>query len=157
MTNVIDIALPPFSDSKSIFTIKKVVFADRYTNGTFVGAPITPLIRIGAYELRLFIYEGISEQYQLILTNYNGTFIWFSKTERGWYSLTNVLAQKELIDQIVSAPYFLQCLDELICVKQIIPLPQSYIGSSTSSPISERHKSEAFCGNAFIRRYNKWI
>jgi hypothetical protein len=160
MTITIDEILPSTqTDVKSIFTIKKMVLADKQVNGSFVGEPIQPQIRIGALEVRLFVYQNISPQYQLILTNYNGTLIWFSKDTKGWYTITNLLSQKDVIDYILKAPYFVECIEELICVHQtgITPLPQGYIGSCTSNRASEAHRDKAYCGDAYLRKHNKWV
>jgi hypothetical protein len=165
MTSLIDstpLILPSSqTDTKSIFTIRKMVLADKDIHGSFVGQPTQPLVRIGALEVRLFIYEGLSPQYQLILTNWNGQLIWFSYTLpiRGWYTLTNILSQRDLVDSLLTHPYIYECIEELIYIQKNIevPLPPGYIGSGTSNRASERHKDKSYCGDAIRRKISKWI
>lgn len=154
-TGMID-SLP--STSVSIFKLKKMVFADKEIHGSFVGQPTQPQIRIGAYEVRLFVYENKSPQYQLILTNFNGKLIWFSDKERGWYTLTEITSQRDFIDELLIYPGVTECIEDIICLQQVIstPIPQGYIGSVTSSRISERHYGKAYCGDALRRKVDKW-
>lgn len=165
MTSLIDsnASILPSSqtDTKSIFTIRKMVLADKDIHGSFVGCSTQPLIRIGAMEVRLFVYESISPQYQLILTNWNGQLIWFSYTPpiRGWYTLTNILTQRDLVDSLLTHPYIYECIEDLICIEKDIevPLPSGYIGSGTSNRASERHRGKAYCGDSIRRKISKWI
>ncbi len=152
-TGMID-SLP--STSVSIFKLKKMVFADKEIHGSFVGQPTQPQIRIGAYEVRLFVYENKSPQYQLILTNFNGKLIWFSDKERGWYTLTEITSQRDFIDELLIYPGVTECI--IICLQQVIStsIPQGYISSVTSSRISERHYGKAYCGDALRRKVDKW-
>lgn len=143
--------------SKSIITIKKMVLADKEVIGSFVGESIQPQIRIGGYELRLFIYENKSPQYQLILTNFNGKLIWFNRDQKGWFSLTNILSQRDVIDDLLKHPNLINCIEQLICVKETpLPLPLHYLGSVSSNRLSETHRGKAYCGDAIRRKIEKW-
>lgn len=160
MTTVISNSILPSTqiDNKSIFTIKKMVLADKEVYGSFVGQSISPQIRIGAYEVRLFIYENESPQYQLILTNFNGKLIWFSNKDKGWFTLTNITPQRDFIDYIIQYPGVTECIEEVICVHDTspIPTPPTYIGSVTSGRIEQKYYGKVYCGDDLIRKINKW-
>lgn len=163
MTVVIDNNTLPSTqmNSKSIFTIRRMVLADRDVQGSFVGSPLTPLIRVGGLEVRLFTYEGQTPQYQLILTNFHGKLIWFRHDPPtcGWYTLTNVLTQRSLIDSLLCESTIVECIERHICESQtqLLPTPPNSIGSTTVGRISERHKGKAYCGFELKREHIKWV
>lgn len=162
MTSVITNTLPSTqTNSKSIFTIRKMVLADKDIQGSFVGEPTYPQIRIGALEVRLFTYEGTHPQYQLILTNFNGKLIWFSKEAPtpvpGWYTITNLLSQRSMVDYLLNHPNIHECIEELVCVVQTpqTPVPNSYMGSGSAN--RPTFTGKAYCGDAIRRKIDKWI
>lgn len=164
MTSLIDGAniLPSSQiDTKSIFTLRKMVLADKDVHGSFIGSATQPLIRVGAMEVRLFTYEGLTPRFQLILTNWNGQLVWFNYTPtiRGWFTLTNILSQRSLIDTLLTHPNIYECIEELLYVQKEleVPLTSSSIGSTTSNRASDKHRDKAYCENDIRRKINKWV
>lgn len=169
MTSVIEDILPQSIDSKTIFTLEKVVLADRNIPQGVIGQALNPVFRIGGMELRLFIYDDSTPnpKYQLVLTNFNGKLIWFgglvSSPSYGWYAITHIINQREVIDYIIHHPGVHDCIRDLMCLipdnnepsNPCASIPQRYMGSG--SAMQRKFYGKAYCGDALTRKIRKWI